>query len=381
MSEDYELGHYSRDNQILRVNQMYDGAFEALAVAGAGQQTAVIEASYGANVVSEHVTISSPAAPILTAPKRQIVKFGDVVRFGVTASDPGGPVSVTASNIPDGASWDASSGDFIWKPVESQAGRHEVKFTATNSAGLSVTERIHIEVGPGLPIISAVVNAATGSRDAACSPGSIASLRGNWLASGPPAADVSGKSINLAGTRVNVNGNPAPVLYADLTRVDFLCPQGAVGTPASIVVETAIGSSDVVTTTMKRLSPGIFSLDGSGLGQGLVSFPGTPALAAARDFTDAGQPAQPGDYLSIRATGLGSADELNAGKPLVKIGDMSVQADAVDMIASFAGVFDVKVKLPAGTPTGNDVPVTLELPGRENALSNTVSIAIEPVHP
>ena len=48
---------------------------------------------------------------------------------------------------------------------------------------------------------------------------------------------------------------------------------------------------------------------------------------------------------------------------------MSVQADAVDMIASFAGVFDVKVKLPAGTPTGNDVPVTLELPGRENALA------------
>ena len=226
------------------------------------------------------------------------------MRFGVTASDPGGPVSVTASNIPDGASWDASSGDFIWKPVESQAGRHEVKFTATNSAGLSVTERIHIEVGPGLPIISAVVNAATGSRDAACSPGSIASLRGNWLSSGPPVADVSGKSINLAGTRVNVNGNPAPVLYADLTRVDFLCPQGAVGTPASIVVETAIGSSDVGDNHYERLPPGIFSLDGSGLGQGLVSFPGTPALAAARDFTDAGQPAQPGDYLSIRATGL-----------------------------------------------------------------------------
>ena len=70
---------------------------------------------------------------------------------------------------------------------------------------------------------------------------------------------------------------------------------------------------------------------------------------------------------------------LSVLKPLVTVGGMTLQADGVDTVAGFAGVFDIRVKLPAGVPTGSDVPVTLELPGRDGAASNTVSIAIETI--
>jgi len=147
-----------------------------------------------------------------------------------------------------------------------------------------------------------------------------------------------------------------------------------------VSLETEAGVSDAVKTVMQPAGPGIFSLDASGAGQGLVSLVGTAAMAVVRDYRNAGQPAQPGDVLSIRATGLGSMLDLSAGKPIVKIGGMTVQADAVDT-TGFAGVLEIRVKLPAGVTTGSDIPLRLELPGREGVVSNTVSIAIEPVRP
>jgi uncharacterized protein (TIGR03437 family) len=356
-------------------------SFEVLADPAARQQTTRIDAKYGANVVEQNLELSSGAGPVIKAPKKQLAKFGDALRFAVTATDSSGSVSLGASDLPTGASWDAASGEFVWTPDKSQTGKHEVTFTATNSAGISATERVRIEVDSGEPMVSAMINAATRSPDAACSPGSVASLRGKWLFSGVSAADPSGNSVELAGTRVRVNGTVAPVLYADSSRVDFLCPQFAAGTPLEAVIEAEAGISGAVKTVMQQVSPGIFSLDGSGLGPGLVSLRGTRAMATVRDFRNTGQPAQPGDYLSIRATGLGSMDELSAGKPLVKIGGMPVQAEAVDMVDGFAGVYDIKVKLPAGVPTGSEVPLTLELPGRDAGVSNTVSVAIEAVRP
>jgi uncharacterized protein (TIGR03437 family) len=351
-------------------------SFEILADPAAKQQTAGIQATYGTHTVEENVEFSPAAAPVLRAPHRLIAKFGDVVRFAVTASDAGGSVSLLASGLPAGATWDAATGEFLWTPDQAQAGKHVAVFTATNAAGVSTTGRIRIEVGSGKPVVNALVNAATGSQDAACSPGSVASLHGSWLFMGQQAADPSGSSIDLTGTRVRVNGTVAPVLYANPARVDFLCPQSAAGTLLEVSLETETGMSDAVKTVMQAASPGIFSLDGSGLGQGLVSFGGTAAMAAVRDFRNAGQPAQPGDVLSIRATGLGSMESLSTIKPIVKIGGMPVQADDVDT-TGFAGVLEIRVKLPAGVPTGRDIPLSLELPGREGAASNTVSIAIE----
>jgi uncharacterized protein (TIGR03437 family) len=355
-------------------------AFEVMADPAARQQDVRIEARYGESVAQTDLSLLAAGAPVLTAPAREIAKFAQVVRFAVKASDAGGPVSPAASGLPSGASWDPATGVFEWTPAEFQQGNHEVVFTATNSSHLASSRRVRIEVDGGQPVISALVNAATGARDGACSPGAIASLRGKWLSSGAPVADLSGSSMELAGTRVKVNGSAATILYADPTRVDFLCPQIAAGTALEARVETDAGTSNGAETVMQQLSPGIFSLDGSGQGQGLVALGGSPVLAAVRAFGNAGQPAQADDFISVRVTGLGSMDELSRVKPWVKIGGLPVQAAAVDAVAGIAGMYDVSVKLPANVPSGREVPLSLELPGRDSA-SNTVSISIEPVRP
>jgi len=353
-------------------------SFEIVADQAAKHQTANITASFGTGTAREEVVLLPLSAPVLKVPTKQLAKFGEMIRFTVAVSDANSPVLLIASDLPPGASWDNSTGEFVWTPDHSQAGRHEVVFTATNAANISSTGRVSIEVGAGGPVISALVNAATGSQAAACSPGSVARLLGNWLSGAGAAADPSGNSVSLAGASVRVNGVIVPLLYADPMRVDFLCPRLDGGTPLEAVIETETGS-DTTRAVMQTVSPGIFSLDGSGKGQGLVAFRGTTAIAAVRDFRNAGQPAQPGDRLVIHATGLKSSKDMTGSKPLVSLGGMILEAEGVEAIAGSAGMFEIRVQVPPGIPTGSDVPVAIQLPDREGAISNTVSIAVEPV--
>ena len=51
--------------------------------------------------------------------------------FDVTAQDPNGDeITLSASNLPDGAEFDESTGEFLWTPTYQQAGSYEVTFEA-----------------------------------------------------------------------------------------------------------------------------------------------------------------------------------------------------------------------------------------------------------
>jgi hypothetical protein len=52
--------------------------------------------------------------------------------------------------------------------------------------------------------------------------------------------------------------------------VDFLSPNVASGSQLEIVLETATGATAPIKTAMLSATPGIFSLDGSGQGEGLA---------------------------------------------------------------------------------------------------------------
>jgi len=110
--------------------------------------------------------------------------------------------------------------------------------------------------------------------------------------------------------------------------------------------------------------------------QGWISFSGTSALATVRDARTAGKPAQPGDLLSLRASGLG-----NDLPFLVKIGE--VYAEILSNMADpeTAGARLIQIKLPPSTAFSSSVPVPLELtlPDGHRITSNTVTIAAEPV--
>ena len=190
-----------------------------------------------------------------------------------------------------------------------------------------------------------------------CSPGAVATLNGEWLAApGSPLSDRSGASLELGGTRVTVNGQSAAVLYSSADRVDFLCPALPAGTPLSVTVASAFGTSLPVTVAMQDAVPTIMSLSDLPLSQGLISFSGANDLVMERNFLVASHPAQPGDQIAILATGLGTAAESLSRTMLVKLSDVYAAVESVEPVAGYAGVYSIQTRVPAAMTFGQ-VPV------------------------
>ena len=85
---------------------------------------------------------------------------GQTLSFGITGSDPdgvydlvnnpnGNNLTFSASNLPDGASFDPVSQGFSWTPNYGQAGNYTVTFTVADdgSPALSATQNVTITVG------------------------------------------------------------------------------------------------------------------------------------------------------------------------------------------------------------------------------------------
>ena len=340
----------------------------------ARQQSVTMTAALGSAVLQDTILVVPAAGPILTVPDRQLAKFGSPFSFTVTAVDPADlPIQLTADGVPAGASFDAASGRFEWAPTASQAGKYQVTFAATNSANQSATARVRIEVDSGLPVLT--------SEQVACSSGSVASLTGKWLAApGTVLSDPTGSVMELAGTKVKVNGQYVPMVFSSPVRVSFLCPALDVGARLSVAVESDAGISDPVTATMLAASPTIFSLDGSGQNQGLISFADTTDIVMARNSQVPAHPAQPGDRIVIWATGLGSAPSASNRAVMVKLGDVYAEVESVEAVSGYAGVYTIQMCVPASPTFGDAVPVQLEIVTPEGQFqSNTVIVAIEPV--
>jgi uncharacterized protein (TIGR03437 family) len=348
--------------------------FQVSAGALSSRQTTSITVHDEISSLTQAIDILPSSAPVLTLPGRRSARIGEPVEFTVAATDPSGSQSMLmAGELPKGASFDSLSGRFAWMPDPSQAGPFDLAFTATNSAAASATGHVLIEVGSGRPLIKAIRNAAS-QEPGGCSPGAAATLTGSWLsAHEQTAADASGSSTQLAGARVIVNDVVVPVLAASPERIDFVCPTAEAGTRLRFAVENDAGRTAVLQTVMQPPTPAIFSRDGSGSGQGLVTFSGTSLLAASRTHEAIGQPAQAGDVLTITGTGLDPA----AAPPQVQIGDIVVSARSVTAIPGQAGVYGVEILVPPGLPESDAVPLTIlsSSPGR--ARSNTVTLAIE----
>jgi uncharacterized protein (TIGR03437 family) len=146
-----------------------------------------------------------------------------------------------------------------------------------------------------------------------------------------------------------------PVLYAAQERIHFVCPGDAPGTTLSISVENAAGRSDPAETVMNLFAPGLFSLDSSGTGQGSIRIAGTSLIAMNRNYQAPGQPVQPGDSITIQATGIAPAETTLA----VKIGEMYAQVTSVEAVPGMAGVYEVTAIVPPGIGEGDSIPVTV----------------------
>ena len=378
--------------------------FQIIANTMSSQTAAMVTASLGASAARTPVTISPATIPDLSVPAQVTGKTLRMIQFSAIASDPSGlPVTVAGSNLPLGAIF--SDGTFTWTPTNDQAGTYVVAITASNSVSTSTIKNVTIIVTARKPLVSSISNAANpgqanlqdnpGTASTPCSPGSFATLAGVDLTSQDPqvSQDIP-MLMTLAGLQVLVNGDPAPLSYASDSAVTFQCPMLDPGSPLLIQVRSSEGAlSNQVETTMQEVTPGLYSMDSTGQGQGTILIAATNEIAMESTAGVPSRPASPGEVVIIFANGLGAVDNpVAAGSPApsdvpalllhtlkVVIGGEEVDPVFAGLAVGVVGLDQLNVQLPDDVSTGSNIPVYLKvsLSDGSTVTSNQVTMAIQ----
>ena len=315
--------------------------------------------------------------------------------FTVSANDPAGlAVTLSVANLPPDSSFNPNTGVFNWAPQTTQMGQYSVAFTATNSAQVAATADVAIEVQSTTPVISALANAAS-FVDTGCSPGAVGTLLGTgFVATGAKSAEVSPLPTTIDGLHVQGNGNDLPVFYVSEDQVNFQCPQAVPGAAMALTVHSGTGASSPLATTIQVAAPGIFTIDGSGKGQGAVLVAGTANVAMTKTKGVKSEPASRGAYISIYATGLGATNaDVAPGAPApsdplaeviapvdVLLGGEAAEVTFAGLVPGYTGLYVVNAKVGASAPIGPAIPlqITVHLPDGTVVKSNVVTIAVAP---
>jgi len=232
------------------------------------------------------------------------------------------------------------------------------------------------------PTVQITVNAASAVAGTV-SPGEIVTMYGQGI--GPAAsysmqdADNNGfVDTNVAGYTVLIDSVPSPILYLSQNQVTVQVPyEVTVGLSKTIQISNGISLASGV-VTIAATAPGIFSLDGSGLGQ-----------AAALNFSSTNQtyslngsstPAHVGDTVILYMTGEGdyaTAIPIRTGLlvpsaftpmpqmsplPAVTIGGQQAAVTyAGPVVGSLLGILQINATIPAGSATGVAVPMSIAI--------------------
>lgn len=352
---------------------------------------------------------SSFMAPLVAVPQTIQLQVSDNCGNPVS----GGALQVAFSNndpavdlhkIGSGM-WEAT-----WVPANSSSGPVQLTASAalpanakaiSGSATMSVPS-VQPAFSNGAANPAAILDAALGAQAIpfAVTPGSYIAIYGNFLAdSGSAGASAIPLPQTLASTQVFLGGQPMPVLYASPSQMNVVVPQNLTpGATLSLEVEHNSTYSAPVPVTVSALSPGIYTLNDSGAGPGVVQIAGTTLLA--QPTGPGARPAQSGsEFLTIYANGLGPvigangepapADGRGAQPPAIYHTAATVSATfgGVNAPVTFAGLtpglvqlYQVNVQVPAGVPTGNAVPLVLTVTSADGstvATSNTVTVAVQ----
>ena len=235
-----------------------------------------------------------------------------------------------------------------------------------------------------------VVNAASFAAGQGLAPGTIASVFGVDLALRPEAAIGEPLPVSLGGSNLLFNGSiPVPQFFVSQTQSNIQIPwELASGQEASLTARIGSRESSPTTVSILEFSPGLFSIDQSGAGQGAILISGTSALAAPAGFRTGSRPVKRGEFLEIFATGLGAvtnppasgsgalADPLSESitLPTLTIGGVPTEPLFAGLAPGFVGLYQVNAEVLPATPVGDGVALTLSV---KEAVSNTVTIAVE----
>jgi uncharacterized protein (TIGR03437 family) len=266
----------------------------------------------------------------------------------------GGPATSAALNFPKGVAVDA-------------AGNVYIADTSNNVIRL---------LQPLAPTISdgGVVNAGSGAP--LVSPGALAIVYGTNFVSSPVTAPVLSWPTTLGPISATVNGQPAPIQYANATQVNLQIPWETNGSTANITVSVGSVASNSVSVPLGVAGPGLF-----------VSATGAAAVQN-QDFSinSPSNPAAVGSTVMAYLTGTGpvtpSIGDGNAAptdsyvtiasQTSANIGGESAQVAFAGLSPGLVGVAQFNIVVPSALATGT-YPLVLTI-GSENSNSGMISV-------
>jgi uncharacterized protein (TIGR03437 family) len=240
------------------------------------------------------------------------------------------------------------------------------------------------------PVISAVENAASYAQNA-ISPGEVITIFGWGLAGATATAQMQENSSGLVETALSdtlvlFDGLAGPVLYASAVQVNAMVPFAPFGQSTQVQVQYQQQLSDPVNVAVVPTTPGVFSADSSGTGQGLIL--NSDGTANSQD-----NPATRGSTVTLYLTGVGQTSPTGQDGATLTSGDLPQPVASVsaqiggqptqvlgasgvpDMVT---GIVQVKLQIPPGSPCGPSVSLVVQVGGNSTQAGLTVAIQREP---
>jgi len=275
---------------------------------------------------------------------------------------------LSSGSLPPGLTLDSSG---LIRGVPTAAGAYSFNAVVTDTAQATAAFEFTLTVSPP-GSISAVVNGAS-FLPGGLAPGTIISIFGSEIG---PAGVVglqlasSGRVATLlGGARVLFDGVPAPLISVQARQVNAVVPYEVAGkSGAAVQIEFQGKLSEAVTVPLRDSSPGLFTLDSSGKGQGAI-LNGDGALNSESN------PAPKGSVVVLYATGAGQTDPPGVSgsiaaepwqKPRLSVSVTIGGLPAEILYAGaapglLAGLLQLNVRTPEGAPSGSAVPVALTI--------------------
>jgi uncharacterized protein (TIGR03437 family) len=245
-----------------------------------------------------------------------------------------------------------------------------------------------------------VVNAASGNGPVA--PGSLISVYGSNLSPVTDTAAAIPLPPTLDGVTVQVNNIQAPLWFVSSGQINVEIPWEALASAppttgtatAQVIVSTKSGgASTAANVTVALTGPGIFTFY-YGAGQAIAynyadgSFASATPIQGYTNVPYRAAKINDPNPLVIYATGLGAVTPTVAdgaapptgvvcfavSPPTVLIGGVQAQVLFAGL-SQFPGVYQLNVTIPGGTPTGNAVPLQIEMNGFTSRGDVTIAVS------
>ncbi len=287
-------------------------------------------------------------------------------------------------------------------PASLQITAQVLQVYVTNGTGLN-SGTANITVGSGAQILG-IVNAASYATGPV-SPGELVTIFGTNI--GPANAatmNVTGGYVDtsLSNVSVQINGKDAPIIFVSQNQVSVQVPyEVAIGTGKTVALVNGTNNANSTVDTQAS-APGIFTSDGSGSGPAAVlNYNSTTQQYSLNSSTN---PAHIGDIVVLYLTGEGDYNltpldpapgaTTNTGYiipdtltplpeskpyPTVTIGGADATAGVLyagPLYDSILGLLQMNVTIPAGSATGNTVPIQVTF--GSNSTQANVTLAVHP---